>query len=53
MWNAGGVVLAYARVTVCGVDGQAPADAEDDKSVAYAVYYPNNRGGQQVNAHHR
>jgi isopenicillin N synthase-like dioxygenase len=24
-----------------------PRDAEDDKSVAYAVFYPNNRGGQQ------
>ena len=46
-------MLPHARVTVRGVDNQAPADAEDDKSVAYAVYYPNNRGGQQVNAHRR
>ena len=26
---------------------QAPADPDDDKSVAYAVHYPNDRGGQQ------
>ena len=25
-----------------------PSDTSEDKSVSYAVYYPNNRGGQQA-----
>ena len=34
------------HVTSC-ICWQAPADPDDDKSVAYAVHYPNDRGGQQ------
>ena len=49
-------ILAFFLRNICdrclslALDRQIspPADASDDKSVSYAVFYPNNRGGQQV-----